>query len=305
MNDNLITISESNVGQRIDNFLVVKFKGVPKALFYKLMRKGTIRVNKGRIKPDYRLQLGDKIWVPKFTVKESPEIPVPHETLQQTLRQAIVYEDERFLILNKPNGMAVHGGSGLSYGVIECLRVMYPELSQLELVHRLDRDTSGCLIIAKKRSMLRYLHEVIRNGEMAKTYLCIVKGLWPKTCRVVDSPLIKNQLQSGERMVFVHPEGKPSITQFKVIRHFEDRTLLEAKLITGRTHQIRVHSASQGHPIIGDDKYGDKNFNFQYKKYYDGKLLLHAKSIIFQDKDSPNKLSFNVPIPTHFKIDEN
>lgn len=264
-------------GQRIDNFLRARLKGVPKTLIYRILRKGEVRVNKGRIKPDYKLQAGDVVRVPPLRVAERDE-PVPlAQGLLERLEAAIVYESKGLLVVNKPAGIAVHGGSGLSFGVIEAFRQLRPDCKELELVHRLDRDTSGLLMIAKKRSMLRHLHEALRGDGVDKRYLALVRGSWPTSKKQVNAPLLKNTLRSGERMVEVNEEGKQALTLFKVVRRFaEFATLVEASPVTGRTHQIRVHAQYAGHSIAGDAKYGDEAFTREIRELGGKRLFLHA-----------------------------
>jgi 23S rRNA pseudouridine955/2504/2580 synthase len=277
-----LQIDEHHAGQRIDNFLITKLKGLPKSRLYRVLRKGEVRVNKKRIKPDYRLQIGDIVRVPPLRLSApATENKKPSLNTKQTLLDRIVYEDKNILIINKPFGIAVHGGSGVSFGVIETLRHGRPQEKFLELAHRLDRDTSGCLMLAKKSSVLKELHELLRNGKITKIYLALVKGHWPKQVHVIDAPLKKDQLRSGERMVNVDQEGKFAVTEFRVIQRFENSTLVEATLKTGRTHQIRVHAAHAGHPITGDEKYGDKEFNKQLRAHGCKRLFLHAASLNF------------------------
>ena len=267
-------------GQRIDNFLRTRLKGVPKTLIYRILRKGEVRVNKGRIKPDYKLQAGDVVRVPPLRMSE-PDEPAPlAQGLLERLEASIVYEDKGLIVLNKPAGIAVHGGSGLSYGVIEAFRQLRPDAKELELVHRLDRDTSGLLMIAKKRSMLRHLHEALRGDGVDKRYLALVRGSWPTSKKRVSAPLLKNTLRSGERMVEVSEEGKEALTLFRVVRRFgEFATLVEASPITGRTHQIRVHARHAGHSIAGDPKYGDEAFDREIRDLGGKRLFLHAHSL--------------------------
>ena len=289
-----LTITEDNHLQRIDNFLISKMKGVPKSKIYRILRKGEVRVNKKRIKPDYKLQADDQVRVPPIRLEEAKE-PVLNTQKLDYLLQAIIYEDDRLLIVNKPSGMAVHGGSGLHYGLIEALRALRPNSPFLEVVHRLDRDTSGCIIIAKKRSALRHLHEQLRENVMDKTYHALVKGAWPIKRNKVTARLQKNQLQSGERMVFADPEGKQSETHFSCLAHFEHSTLMQAKPITGRTHQIRVHCQYAGHPIANDSKYGDEAFTKQIKNLGCKRLFLHAKSIEFNHPANDKRIKFEAP----------
>ena len=257
-----VTISEENEAQRIDNFLITYLKGVPKSMIYRILRKGEVRVNKKRIKPEYKLAIGDQVRIPPIRVSEKtvPEISTKLNKVAD-LEKAIIYEDDVILAINKPSGIAVHGGSGLSFGVIEGLRALRPEAKFLELVHRIDRETSGILLIAKKRSALKSLHEQLRLKQMQKNYLALVKGNWPSECKVVQAPLLKNVLKSGERVVKVNAEGKPSETRFKVEERFGFATLVKASPVTGRTHQIRVHTQYANHPIAFDDRYGDSQFD--------------------------------------------
>ncbi|WP_028239998.1 23S rRNA pseudouridine(955/2504/2580) synthase RluC [Stutzerimonas azotifigens] len=276
----LLEVAPELAGQRIDNFLRTQLKGVPKTLIYRILRKGEVRVNKGRIKPDYRLQAGDLVRVPPLRLPERDE-PVPvAASLLERLEAAILYEDKGLVVLNKPAGIAVHGGSGLSFGVIEALRQLRPEAKEMELVHRLDRDTSGLLMIAKKRSMLRHLHQALRGDGVDKRYLALVRGRWESARKQVSAPLLKNTLRSGERMVEVDDEGKEALTLFKVVRRFgEFATLVEARPITGRTHQIRVHAKHAGHSIAGDSKYGDEAFTREVRELGGKRLFLHAYAL--------------------------
>ncbi|MCW8829009.1 MAG: 23S rRNA pseudouridine(955/2504/2580) synthase RluC [Gammaproteobacteria bacterium] len=276
-----VTVGEESGGQRIDNFLLKHLKGVPKSRIYRILRKGEVRVNKGRIKPEYRLKIGDIVRIPPIRVSEKPAAANPGQRLQQLLEQSILYEDKALLVLNKPSGLAVHGGSGISFGVIEALRAMRPEAHFLELAHRLDRDTSGCLVIAKKRSALRAFQQLLRDDGMEKTYLALVKGRWEGGRRGVDAPLRKNTLRSGERIVTVSDDGKPSLSIFTPETLYRDCSLMRVKLVTGRTHQVRVHAQFTGHPIAADDKYGDAGFNRQMAQRGLRRLFLHARELRF------------------------
>ena len=276
----LLEVAPELAGQRIDNFLRAQLKGVPKTLIYRILRKGEVRVNKGRIKPEYKLQAGDVVRVPPLRLAERDEPAPLAQGLLERLEAAIVYEDKALIVLNKPAGIAVHGGSGLNYGVIEAFRQLRPEAKEIELVHRLDRDTSGLLMIAKKRSMLRHLHEALRGDGVDKRYLALVRGNWPAARKQVRAPLMKNNLRSGERMVEVNVEGKDALTEFRVLRRFGDfATLVEASPITGRTHQIRVHAKHAGHSIAGDSKYGDEEFTREIRELGGKRLFLHAHSL--------------------------
>ncbi len=273
----MLEVSPEFAGQRIDNFLRNQLKGVPKTLIYRILRKGEVRVNKGRIKPEYKLQAGDLVRVPPLRLAERDEPAPLAQGLLERLEAAIVYEDKALIVLNKPAGIAVHGGSGLSYGVIEALRQLRPDAKELELVHRLDRDTSGLLMVAKKRSMLRHLHQELRGDGVDKRYMALVRGRWETGKKQVNAPLLKNTLRSGERMVEVTDEGKEALTLFRVLRRFGDfATLVEARPVTGRTHQIRVHARHAGHAIAGDSKYGDEDFSREIRELGGKRLFLHA-----------------------------
>lgn len=276
-----LTVAIDHLGQRLDNYLFSKLKGLPKSRLYRIIRKGEVRVNKKRVKPDYRLKEGDIIRLPPLQLSPPKEKKPPNEKLATLLEKAIIFEDKNFLAINKPSGIAVHGGSGIQLGVIEALRALRPKQNYLELVHRLDRDTSGCLLIAKKSSILKTLHELLRTGAIKKTYLALVIGHWPRSLKKIDIPLHKNQLQSGERIVRAYREGKSSQTEFRPIQYFTDYTLVEAIPITGRTHQIRVHAQYAKHPIIGDEKYGDKVANQKMRKLGCKRLFLHASELTF------------------------
>lgn len=279
----VVEIDDERVGQRIDNYLMTQLKGVPKSRIYRLLRKGEVRVNKGRIKPDYRLQAGDQVRIPPVRMSRTEEgaAGAPSKNLLTAIKSAILYEDPHLFVINKPSGIAVHGGSGIQYGVIEAMRVMFPNERSLELVHRLDRDTSGCLMIARKRSALKALHEQLRNNDIRKLYVALVKGAWQGGKQTVDAPLLKNTVKSGERVVRIDPEGKPAQSIFKPVKSFTHAALVEVELITGRTHQIRVHAAHIGHPVAGDEKYGQRGFNLTMKRLGLNRLFLHAKSISF------------------------
>ena len=295
-----LDISADQAGQRIDNFLLRFLKGVPKARIYRLLRKGEVRVNKGRIKPAYRLQSGDQVRIPPLRVSASKS-PSPGSQSLQKLAEAILYEDDRLLVLNKPAGMAVHGGSGLKYGVIEALRVLRPQNRYLELVHRLDRDTSGCLLIAKRRSELRMLHELLRQGEVDKRYLLLGQGDWSQgPCRV-NAGLKKNLLRGGERMVRVDEDGKTALTHFRFLDSYGDSSLMEAELKTGRTHQIRVHAAHAGHPLAGDEKYGDADFNRRMRAVGLKRLFLHAHAVAFEDHERHRTVHVSAPLGADLK----
>ena len=268
-------ISAEQAGQRIDNYLLPILKGVPKSRIYRLLRKGEVRVNKGRIRPEYRLQSGDQVRIPPVRVATTSAIE-PGRQASAALADSILYEDDRLLVLNKPAGMAVHGGSGLGYGVIEALRALRPKAPYLELVHRLDRATSGCLMIAKRRSMLRELHAQLRDRTIDKRYLLLVQGVWRGGGRRVDLALSRDQVRGGERVVRVARDGQEAATRFTPLELFAETTLLRARPLSGRTHQIRVHATALGHPIAGDGKYGDPAFNLALRARGLRRLFLHA-----------------------------
>ena len=291
-----LNLDEDYQGQRIDNFLKTLLKGVPKSMIYRIIRKGEVRVNKKRIKPEYKLQAGDVLRIPPIRVSEPSEAPSTKLDKVASLESHIIYEDKHLLVINKPSGMAVHGGSGLSFGVIEALRALRPQQKFLELVHRIDRDTSGCLVVAKKRSVLKELHAQLRDKQMDKRYHALVAGRWPESRFKVKAPLAKNTLKSGERMVSVSPDGKPSETRYRILQQFNDATLVEASPITGRTHQIRVHCLHAGHPIACDDKYGDKDFEERMKVLGLNRLFLHANDIAFIHPDTGQRVSFHAPM---------
>lgn len=292
----LLTIEAEHEGQRIDNFLKTQLKGVPKSLIYRILRKGEVRVNKKRIKPEYKLCPGDEVRVPPVRVAEKNELPSANLGSIQRLESQILFEDDAMIVLNKPSGMAVHGGSGLSFGVIEGLRALRPDARFLELVHRLDRDTSGVLLVAKKRSALRSLHEQLRVKTMRKQYLALVRGQWQPHVKVVNAPLRKNDLQSGERVVRVSSDGKPSETRFRIARQFAEATLVECSPITGRTHQIRVHTQHAGHPIACDDKYGEAAFDEKMRSQGLKRLFLHAWKLTFTHPVDGREVLIEAPL---------
>lgn len=275
-----LTVGKEREGQRIDNFLRVELKGAPKTLVYRLLRKGEIRVNKKRVKPDYKLVAEDLIRLPPIRLSAPSEVVPVSAGLTDHLSQAVLFENEALLVLNKPSGLAVHGGSGVNLGLIEALRQIRPKCAFLELVHRLDRDTSGCVMIAKKRSMLRFLHEQLREKKIKKFYHALVSGKWSRSQQQINVPLQREEVRSSERFVRVHPEGKASLTRFALLRRFGDfATLVEASPVTGRTHQIRVHCQFAGHAIFGDSKYADDAILEQCKKMGLRRLMLHAAEL--------------------------
>jgi 23S rRNA pseudouridine955/2504/2580 synthase len=293
-----LTVDEGSQGQRLDNFLLRLLKGVPKTHVYRVIRSGEVRVNKGRASADTRLELGDVVRVPPVRVAEREQAaPAPAREFP------VVYEDEHLIAVNKPAGVAVHGGSGVSFGVIEQLRRARPQARFLELVHRLDKETSGLLLIAKKRSALTALQDQLRERATGKTYAALVTGAWPASRKVIDVPLHKFLTGEGERRVRAvdagHEDAKRSITLVKVAKRYSGYTLLDVTIKTGRTHQIRVHLAHEGHPIVGDEKYGDFALN---KALARGaarfeRMFLHARRLRFQHPATGEAIELEAPLP--------
>ena len=277
-----LTVDRHSDGQRLDNYLVGQLKGVPKSWLYRVVRRGEVRVNKGRCKPDRRVRAGDVVRVPPMRVAERAVGTVP-PALCERIEGAVLHEDGGLLVLDKPAGIAVHGGSGVSHGVIEILRASRPQAGFLELAHRLDRETSGCLMVAKQRPVLRELQQLQREGRIRKRYVALLAGRTRKGAWRVDQPLRKNTLAGGERIVRVDPEGKPAVTDFRVIRRFDRYTLVEAELHTGRTHQIRVHARASGQPIVGDAKYGEPESERGARDQGLRRLFLHAATLEWSD----------------------
>jgi 23S rRNA pseudouridine955/2504/2580 synthase len=302
-----LTVDEDSAGQRLDNFLMRHLKGVPKTHVYRIIRSGEVRVNKGRASAEQRVEAGDLVRLPP--VRVSAQVQAKADAPAPAREFPVLMEDEAMMAIDKPAGVAVHGGSGVSFGVIEQLRRARPALANLELVHRLDRETSGVLLVAKKRSALKHLQDQFRDRETGKTYLALVLGLWPSNKKVIDSPLMKytipNGVGEGERRVKVvgkdDPNGMRSITLVRVARTVGPYTLLEVTIKTGRTHQIRVHLASQGHPIAGDDKYGDFEHNKLLQKMGLKRMFLHAWQLKFQHPQSHRPVSLQAPLPPELK----
>ena len=297
-----IEISTSQAGQRIDNFLLTLEKGVPKSRIYRAIRKGEVRVNKGRIKQTYKIQAGDVIRVPPLRVAERETPTQVSDSLKQQLLQDIIFEDDSMLVLNKPSGLAVHAGSQIQLGVIEAFRLMKSELPFLELVHRLDRDTSGCLLLAKSRDSLLNLQQQLLSDQIDKRYLTLLKGLMPNSQQLVEQPLLKNTVSSGERMVQVTADGKQAKTLFMRQQALSIAQLTEVKLFTGRTHQIRVHAAWSGHPVAGDDKYGDRDFNKTLKSFGLKRLFLHAWRLGIQHPLTGEPMQLEAPLPDKLQL---
>lgn len=276
-----VTITSENEGQRIDNFLLGRFKGMPRSHIYRILRKGEVRVNKKRITAFYKLNDGDVVRLPPVVLDEKAKQVPPSKSTMALLAERVLYEDENIVIINKPSGMSVHAGSTVRVGVIEAMRHLYPKFPNIELAHRLDSETSGCLVLAKRKRILRELHELLRQGKMTKIYWALTQGKWKNAELKVDVSLHKDYRDGGKHVVEVDKEGKSALTVFKPIKEFKDASLMEVKLFTGRTHQIRVHATHQGHPLAGDDRYGDPEFNKNAKRLGLRRMFLHARTIEF------------------------
>lgn len=291
-----VRVLEDRDGQRIDNYLLAMLKGLPRSRIYQMLRRGEVRVNGGRVKQTYRLKQGDRLRIPPASTNAGATARPPSGALAERIEGSIVYEDDGLMVINKPTGVAVHGGSGRRHGVIEALRASRPTARQLELVHRLDRDTSGALLVAKKRSALRRLHADLREGKVDKRYLALVRGRWLGGERTVRTALEKNVVRSGERVVRARAGGKPSETRFVPLERAADATLCEALPLTGRTHQIRVHAAEIGHPVAGDVKYGDREFNKHMRKCGLARMFLHAHLLGFTSPASGRWIQVSAPL---------
>jgi 23S rRNA pseudouridine955/2504/2580 synthase len=290
-----VTAGEDDAGRRLDNFLLAHLKGVPRAHVYRLIRSGQVRVNSGRVQASYRLVSGDEVRVPPVRQPDATNAPPPSRLRADWIEALVLHEDEDLLVLNKPSGLAVHGGSGISLGAIELLRAARGPYCNLELVHRLDRDTSGCLLIAKRAAALRALHAQFRDGSIDKRYLALLIGRWAGRARTVDAPLLTDERRGGERHVRVDAEGKESVTHFAPLERFTCAVLADVHLATGRTHQIRVHAASIGHPVAGDERYGpadDPIVAGQGLK----RLFLHARSLQFRSPGSSDMITIEAPL---------
>ncbi|RCV87759.1 RluA family pseudouridine synthase [Billgrantia montanilacus] len=292
-----VEVGEGQVGQRIDNFLMTRLKGVPRALVYRIVRKGEVRVNKKRVKVDYRLVIGDLVRIPPLRLTPREAVREVSDSLRNLLAGSVLVEGRDWLVINKPAGLAVHGGSGVKIGLIEALRQVREDLDFLELVHRLDRDTSGCLLLAKSRPALLALNESLKQHKMDKQYLALVAGRWPVKREFVSARLERFDAGNGERRVRVGAEGKVSRTRFGVREAFPRATLIEAEPVTGRTHQIRVHAAHAGFPLLGDDKYGTREGEVLSRKLGLSRLFLHAASLTFPEPTSGRPVQIKAPLP--------
>lgn len=296
-----MTVGPEESGQRLDNFLMSRLRGVPRTRVYRMVRRGEVRVNKGRVPVSYRLNDGDVIRIPPVRMAERGPAAAPAAGTRQDLEDRVLYEDDRLLVLDKPAGMAVHGGSGLSYGVIEALRSCRPEAPYLELVHRLDKETSGCLLVAKRRSYLRSLHALLRGGSVEKRYLALVRGQWHLGTRTLEDRLRTHHREGGERRVKLDEGGKAAASRFAPVQIFRAASLVEVELHTGRTHQIRVQAAGVGHPLAGDHKYGEADFNRRMAALGLGRMFLHAHSLAYEDPSSGEWRYFSSPMPEDLK----
>jgi len=294
-----VEIGSDRDGQRLDNFLIGHLKGVPKSRIYRIIRDGQVRVNRKRAKQGQRLQTGDQVRIPPVRTADRPVAPAVGDALAERLSRALLYEDSKLLVYNKPAGLAVHGGSGIQLGLIETLRALRPQETGLELVHRLDRDTSGCIMVARQRPFLRKLQKAMQQGDMVKTYWLLCDGFRGGS-RDIDAPLLKT-MQGSERVVRVSRDGKPSLTRFRLLRRLRHGQLVEATLETGRTHQIRVHAQHGGFPLMGDPKYGNPRVNDELRKAGLGRMFLHAHSLSLVHPDTGKKLHIEAPLDAPFE----
>lgn len=288
-----LRVDSEQAGQRIDNFLRRELPGVPKGRLYRMLRRGEVRVNGGRVKAEYKLEPGDEVRIPPARISTGGATPPAR--MIALINERVVYEDKQLLVIDKPSGLAVHGGSGISHGIVELVRAARPELRDLSLVHRLDRETSGCLVLAKRRSALRRLHAMFREGQVEKNYLALVAGDWQIGEQVLDAPLLVTHRKGGERHVIVDADGKSAETRVRLSHRYRGYSLLKCEPQTGRTHQIRVHLAAAGFPLAGDERYGDEAVNRDAGRLGLKRLFLHAQSIAFAG-DEGNDLHFTAPL---------
>jgi 23S rRNA pseudouridine955/2504/2580 synthase len=296
----IVTVDDDRAGQRLDNYLLGQLKGAPRSLVYRILRTGEVRVNGKRAKPDTRLEGGDKVRLPPVRLEPAADHGRPANSQLERIEASILFEDRALLVLDKPSGIASHGGSGINFGAIELLRALRPKDS-LELVHRLDRDTSGVLVLAKKRSALTELQALIRTGKLEKRYLALLVGELGRPKFTIDAPLEKSVLQGGERMVRVDAGGKKSVSHFRLIERAGPHSYVEIRIETGRTHQIRVHALHAGHPVAGDEKYGVREVNQALKAFGLKRLFLHAASLSFALKEGTQPYVLNAPLPAELK----
>ena len=293
-------VDPGSVGQRIDNYLLRVLKGVPRAHIYRLIRSGQVRINRGRVRASYRLRVGDTIRIPPVRMRPAGATVRQPDSLLW-LEERVLYEDDRILILDKPAGLAVHGGSGVNLGCIEALRCLRPKCRDMDLVHRLDRGTSGCLLIAKRRSALRLLHSLFRDGGVEKRYLALVRGAWPRGTVSVDQPLRKMR-RGGSALVKIDPDGKAAVSRFRLIEPYGSlASLVDVDIPTGRTHQIRVHAAHVGNPLAGDTQYGDADFNARLLGVGLNRMFLHAHALAFTWPESRTEIVASAPLPEELR----
>jgi len=293
-------VNQEQEGQRLDNFLLSRLKGVPKSRIYRIIRKGEVRVNKKREKPEYKLKTGDIVRIPPVRVAPPKEQIPPSAALQKLLNESVLYQDEQILVMNKPAGLPVHAGTGVKTGLIEALRHMYPALASLELVHRLDKGTSGCLLLAKTSKSLKLLSAQFKASETKKIYHALVQGRWSPQQTEIDAPLLRQQEKNGERFVVVSPEGKSARTLFSVLEELHHATLVEASPLTGRTHQIRVHARLANCPIIGDEKYSEDAARQAFARQGIKRLCLHAASLTFVHPETGQTMTVAAPAEKQF-----
>jgi 23S rRNA pseudouridine955/2504/2580 synthase len=296
----IVVVDADRAGQRLDNFLLGQLKGAPRSLVYRILRTGQVRVDGKRARPETRLEGGEQVRIPPVRLDAPADPGRPSAGVLERIAASIVYEDRALLVLDKPSGIASHGGSGVSHGAIELLRALRPN-ETLELVHRLDRDTSGVLVVARKRSALTELQALIRAGRLEKRYLALLVGTVTRPAFTIDAPLEKFVLQGGERMVRADAGGKPSVSHFRLLERAGPHSFVEVRIETGRTHQIRVHAAWAGHPVAGDDKYGERAANQALKAAGLKRLFLHAASLGFALKDGTQPYLLNAPLPDELK----
>ncbi len=296
-----ITVEEEQIKRRLDNFLISHFGSLPRSRIYQMIRKGEVRVNKGRIKQNYRLQTGDMVRIPPAHISSRENPYKPPENLSRLIKNSIIYEDDHLLVVNKPTNIAVHSGSNVQYGVIEILRWQRPAANFLELAHRLDRATSGCLLIAKDRQTLTGIHGALKNGKVKKTYLALLKGRLMNRLETVSLSLSKKETASDNRKVRIDKAGKRALTHFHLLEGFNTASLSRVELMTGRTHQIRVHAVAINHPLAGDEKYGDWEFNRTMKKSGLKRLFLHAEKLSFEMPNTGKQISLTTQLPNELQ----
>jgi len=297
----MVEVTAAQLNQRLDNFLIARLGSVPRTRVYRIIRKGEVRVNRKRCKPDYKLQTGDLVRIPPLHLEQQrPQKSRPPVQLLERLRRATLFENEHLLIIDKPAGLAVHAGSGIDYGVIDAMRLLHPD-SEIELAHRLDRDTSGCLLLAKNRPALLSMQQSIRDNRLGKNYFAVVKGRWPQDLHEIRQPLKKYHLPNGERRVRVDPAGKEAISRVGLLQAAKLYSVIQVELVTGRTHQIRVHCQAAGHEIAGDEKYGDDAFNRAMRERKIRRLMLHAASLELPSGEFSREQVINAPLPAEFE----